>query len=518
MTCLCRYGIIFAGVLLLLTTLDVKAQIIIQYMGHVDDPGTVPVTPSQPTPPTVELDRGMYVIHGTGGNAEAVAPAERLIADNDGDGERWAEMGETEGYDYDDLIGISQGAAEVRDLIPTRAEQMARGIDPDRSFLIGPSYGGLVARRLLRDIPTDERPFGGIISLATPHEGTQMATNREELFAAGIDLASRMGRGPVAEHLEGVFFISWFNIDKLYQSVSGIIENSAALLFPIIDNGVIVGDQQLSPSLQGIRDMIPGSAELAALPATDNGFPSLHIVCTEEEDDLVWRFMNSLPIEADLEYQGVNITIPNVRELPDFSANTDEPFRTDMINNEAHYLERYTVWRDRHASASVFGDWYGGTHYSRGEMDDLKNAWHDGWEAISNFDDTYKQLAGFFDDTWAQVTTGRGCRCTSGSYSWIISSGNESECVEAGRPDPVSGEPACPGATWASGTTNWEIISRFYRPNDGVVTVESQAAWGTTRMDQVGDDHFTKSNSTAHQITMERILDGSSHPFFRSTR
>ena len=421
-------------------------------------------------------ERDIYIIHGTGGNAEAMMPAENLIDAQSNPGQRWPQIRITEGYDYNDLASMQAGAQELRALIPSRQAQLAAGVNPDRSFLIGPSYGGLVARQLLLEYSAAERPFGGIVSFASPNEGSRAATNRRELVQASLALTSDLAKGPVIEFAEGKWWLS-FQID-------------------------------LPAGIPGIMAMVPGNPNLAALPDTDPAFPSIHIICEEERGDLVWRFMNSLPLNLSTGLQGANFNISNPRNLPDFTSNTDDPFLGDMINNEAHYLNRYQAWLRRKINTPN-GSWYGGRHYSGRELESLRDSWRDGWVAIRTFDDVYKGINGFHVDTWGWIQAAGFCTCSTPYGGFTFPTANPFDCQNNGCPS---------GYHTLTQARRWDVINRVYLPNDGVVTAASQAGYGSFRVEQPGDDHFSKSNSAVHRDAMERILDGRSHPWFRSSQ
>lgn len=436
---------------------------------------------------------------------------------------RWGEIRMTEGYGHNELPGVVSSAQQMEALIPTRAEQMAAGVNPDRSFLFASSYGALTARRLMDDLDEDERPFGGIVTLGGVNGGTTAADARVELIDAAANFGVTVARAPIVENLEGMFFVSWFNIDRLYGSLTNGIPDLLTAAFPIVENGfnvaIDIGDNGVAfglPPTRAITDMSPTSAVVTGLSETDPDFPSVTIVNVEQEDDLLWRFLNAVPVGNPISRTRnpdapIQWTFEGLNYEDRFSSNDDEPFLTDMINNEAHYLNRWHTWRDRRSAAPRWGDWYGGTHYSRNEMETLRNNWREGYFAIFNFDDVYKGTSGFQEDEFGWVETGGFCTCNSSGFPFTFPTTNEAHCSQS----------AC-GGYFTPGARRWQLINRTYFPNDGIVTEASQASWGNRRVDQPGDNHFQKSNSRAHQRAVQRILNGDaggqSGDFFRSVR
>jgi hypothetical protein len=247
-------------------------------------------------------------VHGFGGNYCTLKGLEEHF-------ERYYEISSVR-TEYSTQRGIAASGDEIRaDL----NRQFALG--DQRNLGIGHSMGGLNLR--YTEVGKDPTPMGGIITIGTPHEGSQLAEN---YLNGGLDnfvkeMTAELIAGPKSD-----MFASAFLYELNYKTDLPLIEILGKGSLGIEDllglfkkGNTLDFFETLLESQSTIEDLAPGSDALGQLNEIKSARTSAAI-WGEEDSPVHWRLFSSLiDISCDQEPGVTNdeILLPKVERLKD---------------------------------------------------------------------------------------------------------------------------------------------------------------------------------------------------------
>lgn len=198
-------------------------------------------------------DRKVFWVHGFGSNSSAFVNAS---ADVDS---RFRTISIRPDY----LASQSSLVASAMDVEGDITPEFDGQLFPERNFIIAHSLGGLVTREmgLLKD-ENNNPMFGGFITMATPHQGAQVAdtyVNEPEIISDFLIKACQdLGKGPSLELINYTIYsnalILYIVMGESYEYaceelVPGAIENVTTMLVPGIETDITTTAAQSIPPM-----------------------------------------------------------------------------------------------------------------------------------------------------------------------------------------------------------------------------------------------------------------------------
>ncbi len=480
----------------------------------VVDGGTEFVTPPTFLPPTgpsdARGDRYVYFAHGFGGAETSWSKGrteldDRSLAD-------LLRIKATFNATYLSKLGLSDGSSSWKGLLKSAADCRVDNVVPTENIVVAHSFGGLVGRYVYDKISSDpnlpyaDRPYDGLITFDAPHAGAGFANNLSQVDDF-VELAcNELSIGPALAAAASLPIVPWFentaeSVENLTTSLCGGVvapfANQALKIF-----GVDGGTGTSVPSTS--NDLKTGSVALSQLNSSSTLAPAhqIAVYSNETQEGLVWRVLYWAVRDNtnNYEFGQANCDGPLVAD----SGQGDCPGQT-MFNTagmwEADYTAKANDWlaqaRDKKCFLRIKA-----CVNKRQLWRDTGNAYRRGATWLRNADPYFKDLGGFVRTT----STSAGCDCLvdglpgQSRAMWSPIRGNFSDC-----------RAACNAFAWPSGATVIESrpvggISVTALENDGIVTVESQRAWGTHKWDYQGSNHFQVRNDRTTASVFQRAL------------
>jgi hypothetical protein len=459
-----------------------------------------PVTPPPTAPPPSGDLRGIYWVHGFGGDMNSLAQVK--TATDEGAGADYKARKTAGVLMTYTTAGLAAAGSDLNDkILMADGTLTARGVtDFSRNFIIAHSQGGVVSRwadKELGNDPPTARRFYGIATFGSPHAGARVVNSRNAGYVSEMaeDACNSVLQTWALEKLEERPILS-FLVDPsdVANFIGDMCGNSGSLLpfaltglFTNVSNGYAVGSAPLN-ELNAYSSNIHKAGFYGveyAKPSedpTDNGFTS---------KQLLWRTLGTPP---DL-----------VSNSPVFSANEDQHLVDAANELMAEYQASYETYKARVEYLESWGlpcpDWMffmpsgppPQCYWQSGYFNavDRRDIYHNAWQWSLGVDRQWKIIIGAL----AYEATGPGqCLCEEPEdglpYIDYAASG-EADCIS--NPD---------GCGW---TQPFGVV---VRESDGVVTAESAQAFpgagASMRLDNA--NHFQLRNSMQTKQALNRLF------------
>jgi len=449
---------------------------------------------NSPAPPEGEDTRGIFWVHGLGGNKYSW------------DGPYAATSLGAQGFPARDVImaqvtygdnSLYYAGGNLESEILEKKVTFAQYV-PDhlRNYVIAHSQGGLVSRmtdKQYDDLPSDRRMFGGIVTFGTPHGGAYILNSRnagriEELAADGckalgaVELLLALGQNV------SPFF---FNITS--GGVLSTLNGACDIASAILPNALFA---ELNTPISD--DYLVGASELGDL--NTHGNPEVYKVAmhgveyADGEDpvfpkQLMWRTFSSREASS----------------APVFGADDDD----EMVNFANQQTARYLQEFHHNLKLAIYHSFKGGFLGFNPKVNKyikLANAFKGAYDFMQTADDKWKIIIGAKGIQWVNSPTDP-CQCIritpetdyAQELVGISALDNEMDCISYYYYDPITGE--------VIGNCAWQplVWESFVKPSDGVVVQESQMAFpGALPRYMDMTNHFQMRNSSK---TKEALLD-----------
>lgn len=451
------------------------------------EPDPPPVTPPPvahtgpvgPSGPTTAADRRVYFLHGLAGNQGAWTDANAHVSRTyrvEGQSVDWV--------DYQNG-GLSSASTNVdRRLFQSPSTVAEAGLDPDHTFVIGHSMGGLAAREIVRQyvsdgIPREDYRVNGIVTFATPHDGAAIIDNlalSDDLFSEGC---TALVAGPREQALQADpgFVFGWIirllNVDAVIEEISLTLCEGLA---PAI-GGILVTDRIANPS--GL-DIGTNTAFMQQLTTDDPQAAALlprGMIGSREQDPVLWRMLGS--------------QLADVNAFATFGANDDsriveavqdmvEDYEAKVDENEAE-AEDFEIW---------WPIWQVLDHIQKHQR--TAEAWQRGVDWLEGVNEDWEAVIG---------ATKRGtryeiwnCDCSNTERTGTVTAGSKQACLNYGCQD---------------GSFVEYHYDKIELGNDGVVVLDSQIGWdGAPKLETRGSNHFQIRNDENTALGVRWIFEG----------
>ncbi len=471
------------------------------YIGLGPNPAVLP-----PFTPPIDGLRGIYWVHGFGGDQNSLAQVKTATDEGAGsDYKARKTVGVLMTYA---TTGLPAAGSDLNDkILGADGTLTARGVtDFSNNFIIAHSQGGIVSRwadmELENDPPTARR-IHGIATFGSPHNGAQIVNSRNSglVNEFATDACNAVLTTAAASLFEEKPIISLFldlngltvRIEDLCETVPGaVLPFALGKFFSGVSNGYAVGAAELG-ELNGYSSAVHKASfhgvEFAkpSEDPSDNGFTS---------KQLLWRTLGSPP--------------DAVSNAPVFSANDDQ----DLVNWANTLMAEYQATYEQYESEILFyvsrgmpcSAWEWITNFSNcASYDHLfwstlpkRDIYLDAWRWSQGVDSQWKIIIG----AKANVISDNFCQCISlDNYDDIIIPGpaNKVECSQYGLNHPNEVK----GCHWV---TEYETV---IRESDGVVTAESAQGYPGAGESMLlnNSNHFQLRNSTQTKDGLVKLFN-----------
>lgn len=338
--------IMIFGILLFLSVISTAQNTICQPQEHSEVRFNYPpthseydpqLTPPPPLgPPSSDL-RGIYWVHGLGGDASSMAQIAAATDYGVANYPARKTVGMVMNYVQTGLVAA--GSDLNQKMITYDGVLKSYQVnDFSRNFIISHSQGGLASRmadKLLDQQPETARRHYGIVTIGSPHLGARIVNSRNDgliqEFASdaceavlSAELADILGQFPLLD----VFI----DLNNQQQNLQDLCEGASGAILPFALNNLFSGAS---------NDYAVGAPVLAELQGHNNG--EIHktsfygVEYARPGDDpsdngflskqLIWRMLGTLPDE--------------VSNAPVFGANEDQELVDKANANMANYQSKY---------------------------------------------------------------------------------------------------------------------------------------------------------------------------------
>lgn len=448
--------------------------------------------------------RDVFFVHGLGGNGGSWDNMVPYVEYGNGTTEEflgWKVDAHTPSYDLNQTSLWSIGS-EVEE------EIMSFGLDElwCDNIAIGHSMGGLALRVMDQNftITEQEKPYGAIITFATPHLGAVVAENlvAGEMDDFIVNACQALTAGPLQTFEEGnVFFdiLGDVGLLTLQELKDKVCENVGHISFDQIKNRY---------TADVVADLVPNTNNINTLnngPVDPFIRKALFYGVEKDNGTMAWRFFHSAIAGVNFPDEGVGLA----------GYNDDEPAKDQMHKVQNKYIgeaerwqEIFEEWSDipsdfclnpfkRPVHIDVNGD---GTFdvlrcKNKGEVYLLWNSWANGETWTLELNDIWKNAIGMIES----VET---CNCIIDdvldedpdfeTISWVLEEGED-----CNHPGAIS--------CWTT------LESVEVHQSDAVVLTESQLAFPGLNYDPIrlyGSNHLQMRNDENTVHAMKMIFDG----------
>jgi len=492
--------------------------------GHINPTPTllnnaIPPPPEDPefNPPPVNDRRGIYWVHGLGGNEDSWTEASTATMNGAPQfPARNAFCFVSPKYATTSLEG---SASSLHQKILNAAMP---GVDTSKhlNFIIAHSQGSLVGRQVdlyLNNLTPEnedlERRFHGMVTFGGPHLGAKIINNRDNgvmtqfvettckkvLTTEAINLIDNKG-----------FLQALIGNKPIINGVSGLCNNVGDIL-PFIMGGVF----------EGTSDDYPVGGEKVAI-LNDFGHPDLHKAAfagveykldagdePANPKQLMWRMLTTFVFDD----KGNN--------GPAFSRNEDD----SLVNVANRLAQKYlSIQLEKQEEIDELKSWFPflpcegfdwvfffgpctalDGHFRK--LEEERNINRDAYEWLDKADMGWKIIIGALE---VEVTEETGCECTwtdntvleGWSYTTFEAASSPEQCanIQSGNPNE---------------TVSCNFVTRSYpslvfKPSDGVVTLESASGFPgvsiTNRVEET--NHFQLRNSVGTRDALLLLYRG----------
>ncbi|MEP7196528.1 MAG: hypothetical protein ABI851_08410 [Saprospiraceae bacterium] len=479
---------------------------------------TSPNAPSNSGAPQGLQDRGVFWLHGLGGDHHSWSKA--ADASQHGRALNFASKGykinsHTTGLTYSEKSTLLLAAQDVRGFIGREATQQRQNdVDPKNNFIIAHSQGGLVSQALLyKDFCFDPNiggpDYGGIVTFGSAHQGAMIINNAKKIQSWVESGCSDLAAGP-AENLRNSFvgfLLKFFvdesknplnpaNIDSLCTNFVGKLIDIVDLLKPITKDYMVQGKDGV---LNEFKECIEANAD---------EIKKVAFYGIEPTKDLPWRTLQWMMVE-------------DVNSVDKFQANDDKSFAEVIHNIKNDYVKEIVVRQNTvsyletvHGMPCSWLDWilklnlcltYDKKYW---QLKDEIGEYQKGVRWFDSADDKWEEIIGAL-----QITEKKKyfCECISNNNEEIKEITDPAEC------------PLRKGSKKCHILEEIEYI-KSYKPSDGVVLAESASEFpGATTLQPGGpsreltnSSHMQMRNDDNLRQKLTKLYNGDYNLFFKT--
>jgi len=362
---------------------------------------------------------------------------------------------------------------------------------PSQAIAIGASFGGTVIRQIDANGPA---PFGGFITVGSPHKGTLLAKKVNDDPAQILNTVqgwiADVLAGPTG-HLQGLASLSIGGDFIIDETLSFITEN-----IPFA-KGLPLGEMVNNPS-QTTKDLSSSSSAITSLNNFNTNLPFVQITVEEDEPQSLFRMVGSKKAhEATLGQHDDSKRVV----LADVTAGVYEGFK----------ILHYTMID----AGSIFGFVINAINGNEllNNIDAKATAWERGQQALeSNIESDWQQLVGGTTTTITNSTEVVGCDLEE--FISICDSYSDGALPQACIEYYDNNTTPCDAQS-----TNVTYELPVILPNDSYIPVSYQVFdEDIAVLPVLGCNHNEIVNHSGVIQAMESILDGGQASFFISPK
>jgi hypothetical protein len=474
--------------------------------GPVGDP---PVPDSIPGP-VIDGLRGIYFLHGLGGNENSWALTAQAIELGATDfPARKAVTALVPEYVH---VSLESAALDVKNKLPMYDAAFAsHGItDHSQNFVIAHSQGGLVGRELdmIYDVlPDSVRRFNGMVTFGTPHNGAQILWSRDSSNLVN-EMISDMCTAYLTTQVLGIledapeilsFFIKPNSVVSTIGNVCDTLSEGLPLFLKSLYSGTSMDYPPFSPKVNELNGHGNPYIHKAA-------FYGVEYDPVEDEDSfdpkqLIWRVASSAgdppgigPFENNIDTSKVSLA----NKVYEKMLMKIEYWRGEVESYESlPFIPCDGIaWALYPIDCLIYTALYNNANQNLHEYRTAADAWN-------RLDSQWKIVIGAKE----AVPSGEyqcDCMTYNGLEGWTMESSfttnGASECENYEYPDLNT-------ETWCSYVP---LFQWTHKESDGVITVETQSGFpgvsNTWRMDY--NNHFQERGSTETKASLKKLFAG----------
>ncbi len=469
------------------------------------NPTNVPLTPDSPPPPEttppIEGYRGIYWVHGLGGDTGSWGQAADAT-----DGTYQGIFGPVAGFpirkakcvllSYQETVSLANAAGALLTGINNAEGQVDDVVDDfSNNFIIAHSQGGFVSRAVekLLDDTLRKRQHYGVVTFGSPHKGAKIINSRNEgrIMEWLSDGCAYMIDAKVKDFLQHkpilAFFIDTDPITTQIENTCNFVSNFGlpfALdgLFTAVSNSYAI-DSPAVTILNAHNN--PHTRKVAFYGVEHNGKTDGLDADFDPTDDqyvakqAVWRLASSKRA--------------NVSSLPPFGADGDQ----DMVDKANQItMELYGKYQEARQDAFNVPCIFFGIFDCIGAHLDAAEAYHRAYQWFNGADYVWKFLIGH--RSYGVDPNGTGY-CNGGPSHLDSYTMTQTQCGIA-------------QGTWYPNT------ALIIKPSDGVVLAESAKTWpGVNAVGEPmkGSNHFQMRNDPQLKLRLKELYNGDVDDWFR---
>lgn len=459
-----------------------------------------------------QVDRLVYWVHGLGGKREGWLPVSNATNSSSdptiSSYPRRKIASPSIGFE-DNQQSLDDASYKINsDILATNYYNTYYSItDKTKNIIIAHSLGGLVTRNLDRLYGTgNNRPFGGIVTFGTPHQGAYILNHIGDFPGFASNACSKISDGSI--HELGLAFAGPFAplVTPLITSVDNLSCDFLGSIVPVFFGGFT----------QPIKDdFYVGAPKLTTVNNFQSTLPKVAFYGIEDKNTQFWRVIsNMLPSNKP-------------QDFPAFQT-SDDNLVTFQQDNIQFYMNKVNNWDNVFNSIS-YCSWYSWiiNPVGCGFNDGYKTQAHGIAAGYQNGVDWFNQA----NDQWRTITgslrydpvtsTGYQCNCTLFNYqgqvisTWTSTVANASSCF-GGSPQNgvIQSCQASPGAT----ITTYVPVDE---DSDGVVVKSSASNFPqgasptlTPTRDMPGSNHLQMRNDSNTKLRLNELFKGDYGNYF----
>lgn len=502
------------------------------------------------SPPEDEL-KAVYWVHGMNGNLKSWETAANVFEDRYKILSIRPEYGENQNtwsnawHNLYDDINEDWNFGRIDEngspLPPTKD----RVVLHEKSFGIGHSLGGVALRKVSMEY--DPEAINGIVTVDSPHGGSLLAQYVIPAYEGGVSTPeyedfkntiatylTELIEPPILEKAKQSFVVKAAEFLGVFKSVD-IIENS---MEKIIENTTPLVIKNIAPKAVNVLE--PNSSELNWTEQIDE-----YVNDAGEVESKRAAFYGDVtsedPYAHNSAYKMFYSGAYSPSDYEPFTAQKQHKVATEMLkHNRILYFTKNLFYKTLYSykPSSIFGCWIPWAwdvmfnvktgqiyceccncvlncdDYTGMDWDDVKtvrNKYKKGFDAFDKFNDYWEQICGATEYSVNNESTLGTCRCGDIHHGYTVTENTyNSECI-----DDSSIPNLC---IW----TPYQEITKYKKPYDGFLTVESQTAWNThnkiPKIKLKDSNHLNVRNNREVEKGLTELFDGTYGTFFRTKK
>ncbi len=437
------------------------------------EPPSVPDASNTNGGPLFEGDRLVFWVHGLGGNigswerAATATTSQALTAPIPG--YRPREVTSVFPSYVNQQSALESAGNTLRELFDSGNTASNQNVPKGRNIIIAHSQGGIVSRAAdmqnLFYAPNAQRPYGGIVTFGTPHQGARILNNKTKYG----DLLSSGCKALVKPQVNEILL----DIRLVRNLIGGYVQDGLEALCNTFGSSVVT-KTLLSDFNVGItEDYEVGATVLGTLnafqtPAGALNIPKVAFYGVEDEVNTSWRVLSSLEIKTPNQY-------------PPFGADDDSQMVTVANDAIMDYKAKYEAYRDAIIRKESRFPYFQASDWLKTKRDD----WGRGLDWLLNFDDSFKTITGAL----TIIDKPERCLCNDGTI--------------LNAPHPDCKESYCRVRLPAE-------FSKTYKPSDGIILQESAQNFpgAIFNWKMLGSNHQQMRNDSNTKTALNMLFRG----------